>query len=119
MSATAEEAAITKETEAEVDESSVKGKDKSIWDDSDYSSEEASFRSSSAGDFGSPRVSSPPTSGSRSSKQRATPNPLLLAFPVRSDRQSSCPEKGIRQSSDNASSGDDLNEISARSKKGI
>ena len=99
-------------------DSLAKSMDRSIWSDSEYSSEDASFRSSSAGDFGSPRES-PPTSGSKGSRQRATPNPLLLAFPVRSDQQSASPLEDIDESTNNVISGGFGNETSARSKKGI
>ena len=111
--------AAPKETEAEVDNSPAKGKDRSIWSDSEYSSEDASFRSSYAGELSSPRESSPPNGGSRSSRQRATPNPLLLAFPVRSDEQTSGPAKDNQQSSDSAINGANVKDAPARSKKGI
>ena len=118
MPAEAEDTAPKDAPEAGVDDSPSRGKNRSIWSDSEYSSENASFRSSSAGDFSSPREDSPPTSGSRSSRQRATPNPLLLAFPVRSDEQPSSTQKGITDS-DHAFIGDSRDESAERLKKGI
>ena len=71
-------------SEPEADESPAI-KEHSFWSDSDYSSD-TSFRSSSPDD--SSKDKSQPASSSRSSRQRATPNPLLQAFPVRSDQGS-------------------------------
>lgn len=68
----------------EARESLAQKAERDPWSDSDYSTD-ASFRSSSAGDSVMDR--SPPTSSSRGSRHRVTPNPLLLAFPERSHQE--------------------------------
>lgn len=94
--------------------------DKSFWNDSDYSAN-SSYRSSSAGDLSYPisyRADMPVTNAG--ARHKAVPNPLLLAFPSRSDQQG--PERDLGGNEIEALADDKVSsglEHSVTGKKGI
>jgi hypothetical protein len=81
--------------------------ERSFWSDSDYSTDH-SHRSSSAGEKNVELASggrSPSSTEGEGTRHRATPNPLLLAFPLRSDKEvaEGSPEGGRGSGSDPSS----------------
>ena len=73
--------------------SPTKAEERNFWSDSDYSTD-TSYRSSSAGETAA--EGSPAAASSRSSRPRMTPNPLLQAFPIKSDEASAVPAADVK-----------------------